>query len=109
MRRPLVLAVLGLIALTSPAGGQSDPTVAVQLFQFRPGTLAVKTGARVIWVNADDIGHTVTAGAPERREGHFDLPLPGKGARAAVTLKAAGRYPYFCERHPHMRGEIRVD
>jgi plastocyanin len=109
MRRALVLAALGLVTLTAPAGGQSEPTVAVQLFQFRPATLVVKPGARVAWLNGDDIGHTVTSGTPEQRETHFDLPLRGQGVRAAVELKAAGRYPYFCERHPHMRGEIRVE
>jgi plastocyanin len=109
MRRALVLAALGLVIATAPAGGQADPTVAVQLFQFRPATLAVKPGTRVRWVNGDDIGHTVTAGAPELREGHFDLPLRGKDATATVALKTSGRYPYFCERHPHMRGEIRVE
>jgi plastocyanin len=48
------------------------------------------------------------AGTPEKRDGRFDAQLAGKGATASVELKESGTYPYFCERHTSMRGEIRV-
>lgn len=110
MRGRLVLvASLVLLASASTAPAQSEPRVAVKLFQFQPASLEVKRGTRVVWINHDDITHSATAGIAERRDGRFDLTLPGQGSTASVELKEPGVYPYFCERHPHMRGEIRVD
>jgi plastocyanin len=106
-KRALALMVgLTVLGLASP--GRSQQGVSVQLFQFKPGQLEVKAGSKVIWANQDDIGHTVTSGAPEQRDGRFDLALAGKGATASVQLEEPGVYPYFCSRHQSMRGEIRV-
>ena len=83
--------------------------VGVQIFQFRPGQLEVKAGTRVTWTNQDDITHTVTSGTPEQRDGRFDQRLEGRGTATTVEFTKPGVYPYFCERHPSMRGEIRVN
>jgi plastocyanin len=63
----------------------------------------------VTWTNRDDITHTVTSGTPERRDGRFDAPLAGTGATATLQFTDPGVYPYFCDRHRSMRGEIRVN
>jgi plastocyanin len=97
----LALAGLGLAATV-------ESQVAVRVFQFRPGPLEIRAGSRVTWTNQDDITHTVTSGTPERRDGRFDRRLEGQGAAATVEFTAPGIYPYFCQRHPSMRGEIRV-
>ena len=83
--------------------------VSVRVFQFRPGHLEVKAGTRVTWTNQDDIAHTVTSGTPEQRDGRFNQRLEGASAATTVEFKAPGVYPYFCDRHPSMRGEIRVN
>ena len=98
----LILAGLSLAATT-------EPQVGVRVFQFRPGQLEVKAGTRVTWTNQDDITHTVTSGTPEQRDGRFDQRLAGKGVATTVEFKDPGVYPYFCDRHPSMRGEIRVN
>ncbi len=103
----MALVVGGLI-LGVAAPGRSQPGVSVQLFQFRPGQLEVKTGTRLAFTNQDDIGHTVTSGTPEQPDGRFDVRLDGKGTAATVELREPGTYPYFCRRHQSMRGEIRV-
>jgi plastocyanin len=100
----IVLAAAGLGLAQAPA-----PDVSVRLFQFRPGDLQVKRGARVTWSNQDDIVHTVTSGTPERRDGRFDHRLAGRDATATVEFTDPGVYPYHCTRHPSMRGEIRVN
>ena len=92
-----------------PPSGAAKAAVAVQGFQFRPTPLEVKSGTHVTWTNGDDITHTVTSGTPESREGRFASPLPGKGTTFGFTFTEAGTYPYHCERHPTMRGEIRVN
>ncbi len=98
-----VVALAGLgVAAESPRG------LTIQLFQFRPGQAEVAKGTAVTWTNQDDITHTVTSGTPEHLDGRFAARLAGKGATATVEFKESGVYPYFCERHPSMRGEIRV-
>lgn len=87
---------------------QPGSMVAIQTFQFQPTPLEVKPGTQVTWRNQDDIRHTVTSGTPESRDGRFDAPLTGKGTNFSVTFTQPGTYVYFCDRHPHMRGEIRV-
>jgi len=42
------------------------------------------------------------------RDGRFQRRLVEKGATVTVHFQEPGIYPYFCERHPSMRGEIRV-
>jgi plastocyanin len=83
--------------------------VNVQLFQFRPVTIAVSAGTRVTWTNHDDIEHTVTAGAPDKPDGGFDVTLGGEGATASADFSKPGTYTYFCKRHQHMRGEVKVN
>ena len=87
---------------------QQSPTVAIQTFQFKPAKLEVKTGTKVTWTNQDDIRHTVTSGAPEKKDGRFDAPLAGKGTGFSFAFTEPGTYPYFCDRHQHMRGEIQA-
>ncbi|HME93483.1 MAG TPA: plastocyanin/azurin family copper-binding protein [Methylomirabilota bacterium] len=106
--RTALALVAGVAALGAAAPGPSQSGVTVRLFQFTPGQIEVPAGTRVTWTNQDDIAHTVTSGTPERREDRFDAALAGKGATASVELREPGVYPYFCNRHQSMRGEIRV-
>ena len=127
-RRPGWLApckVLGLACLTAavlvgvvgPAAGPgwgsdgvgaNQTAVTIKTFQFNPNRLEVKTGTKITWTNQDEIVHTVTSGTPETRDGRFGSPLDGKGATTSVVFTEPGTYPYFCERHQSMQGEIRV-
>ncbi len=109
--RVLVIAtVAGLFAAISIATGAvgAGSDVTIKTFQFMPSAIEVKAGERVTWTNTDDITHTVTSGTPERRDGLFNSPLPGKGATFSFTFAKAGTFTYFCDRHQSMRGEIRV-
>jgi plastocyanin len=103
----LAVIVAALVASAAPAA--PTPTVDIQVFQFQPGAIEVRAGTAVTWTNRDDIEHTVTSGDPEHRGGRFDLRLPGRGTTTTVTFSEPGVYPYFCDRHPSMRGEIRVN
>ena len=94
----LAIAVAALTASAEPT-----PAVEIQLFQFKPGAV------EVTWTNGDDIEHTVTSGDPDHRTGRFDQHLSGRGRTATIKLSEPGVYPYFCDRHPSMRGEVRVN
>ena len=98
---------LGAAAPASSAGGaMADATIRV--FQFQPGALEVHPGTRVTWTNQDDITHTVTSGQPGSADGRFDVRLDGRGTTGGAIFAEPGVYPYFCARHPSMRGEVVV-
>ena len=84
-------ALLGLAAWSRAVAGPADVTV--KLFQFSPGRLEVARGSAVTWTNQDDIRHTVTSGAPDKRDAKFDAVLAAKGATAKVTFNGPGVYP----------------
>ena len=102
----IACAVTLILAGLSVAATPESP-VGIRVFQFR--LLEVKAGTKVTWINHDDITHTVTSGTPETRDGRFDQRLDGKGGAMTVEFKERGVYPYFCNRHPSMRGETRVN
>ena len=101
---PAVTAATALSFATSAA-----PSVSIRLFQFRPAQIEIVAGTKVTWSNEDDIVHTVTSGTTDTQAGRFSRRLDGKGAAASVEFPRPGVYPYRCERHPAMRGEIRVN
>jgi|SRR5262245_39587878 len=108
-RMALLIAGAGVAALGGLGIAAESPRgVSIQLFQFRPGQVDVVKGTKVTWTNQDDITHTITSGTPEKRDGRFNAQLAGKGATATVEFDEPGVYPYFCDRHQSMRGEIRV-
>src|SRR5215831_6956086 len=101
------VVALGLL-VTLGASASTEQTVTIQTFQFKPTPTEVPAGTRVSFTNQDDITHTVTSGTPGGPDGKFSHRLEGKGATFTVDLTKPGDYPYFCERHRSMRGEIRV-
>ncbi len=112
-RRHLVTSTLALgllLGTTGSALSQADAvaSVAIRVFQFQPGALEVRAGTRVTWINHDDITHTVTSGAPGSPDGRFDVRLDGKGVSGSAAFSDRRVYPYFCARHPSMRGEVVV-
>jgi plastocyanin len=105
----IAVAALALLAPAGPGHTASDVAVTAQVFQFKPGSITVEPGTRVVWTNRDVIRHTVTSGVPGQPTGRFDLSLSGPGTTGSVEFTARGVHPYFCARHPQMRGEIRVE
>lgn len=97
----------------SPTAPAPSPTPAVaqveiRLFGFKPEVLEVPAGTTVRWVNGDATVHTVTSGTPEMPSGLFDSGPLEQGGSFSFTFQQPGEYPYFCQRHTHMRGVIRV-
>ena len=102
-----VALALGLVVMLD-APARSEQGVTVQTFQFKPTPVEVPAGTKVSFTNQDDITHTITSGSPDSPDGRFSHRLEGKGSTATIELGKPGVYPYFCERHRSMRGEIRV-
>ena len=107
----LRLGTLGLVggvslALSSVAGArkQRTRTVVIKDFSFKPAHITIKRGTKVIWINKDSVQHTATA----NNRKSFDSGLLRKGERYSHTFKRAGKKPYHCEPHPHMKGSVTV-
>ena len=123
-RAALVALTGALVLLTAACGNDAPPAksvaraadappgagapVAVQLFQFQPSPIQVKSGTAITWTNRDETVHTVTSGAPGAADGRFNGTLDGKDTSFQFTISQPGTYAYFCARHDSMRGEVRV-
>jgi len=96
-------------AKPSPAAGKDLPTpstanqVMVENFSFQPGTLTVKAGTTVTWVNHDDEPHTVNENNKTFKSGTLDTD-----AKFSYKFTSPGTYNYFCSLHPRMTGQIVV-
>jgi plastocyanin len=85
-------------------GGGGGKEVDMKDIKFNPGTVKIKPGGKVTWVNHDSVGHDVTADG-------FSSGSPGgidDGASFTHTFKKAGSYKYVCSVHPGMEGEVVV-
>jgi plastocyanin len=82
--------------------------VEIHTFQFNRSSIEVPVGTEVVWSNRDAVEHTVTSGVPDSADGGFAGDLADSGAVFRHRFDRPGSYPYFCQRHPFMRGEIRV-
>lgn len=101
-RRVLLTAPIVLVANPSFT---ARVTVTIDNFTFTPERLEVSAGTQVMWINHDDIPHTIV---------HASRP-PAFRSRALDTeehfinvFDTPGTYAYFCGLHPHMTGMIVV-
>lgn len=103
----LLTVALGQAA---PASTAPDPTAAASRtanvkmvnFAFRPGTLNVGKGTKVVFSNPSSRPHTAT------RRGVFDTGRVKPGGSAAIVFSRSGTFGYFCKIHPEMRGRVVV-
>ncbi|MFN8215572.1 MAG: cupredoxin family copper-binding protein [Solirubrobacterales bacterium] len=116
----MVVALAGLRATVASAGAQPRPTpngaaarpgaearraggqVEIENFAYKPGTLRISTGTRVLFVNRDSVTHTVT------RSGGFDSGRLSPGESFAFRFKRAGTFRFHCKIHSFMHGKIVV-
>ena len=109
------LACKSTMAPSLPSGNVSivfnASTMGTAAFSPNPLTVSFATGAKVVWVNGDQmsVGYGGTTGTTHHLVsdiGLFDsgLLLPGKSF--AFTFAASGSYTYHCSIHPTMVGTI---
>jgi plastocyanin len=100
-----LVASAGLLAGTMALADEShEVTIRMQKASFVPAQLEVAVGARITWINTDEMPHSVTA-----LDGRFDSGpiLPGKSFQ--WTPKEAGGVNYHCVFHPSMTAALTVD
>ena len=80
-------------------------TVTIDAFQFQPNKIRIKLGQSVIFINKDEVPHTVTPG----KNAHF-VPsgIIKGGEQHEVLFESAGVQDYSCDFHPSMHGRVIV-
>jgi plastocyanin len=100
--QPVEIATAATLGADSSAAPNQ---VTIDNFAFSPQTLTVSVGTKVTWINRDDVPHTATSSVKPRV---FDSKALDTDDKFSFVFTAPGTYPYFCEVHPHMTGEIVV-
>jgi plastocyanin len=77
--------------------------VSIDNFTFQPETLEVTAGTKVVWVNGDDVPHTVRSTEDLFRSGTLDTDDVYEH-----VFSEPGTYEYYCGVHRHMTGKIVV-
>jgi plastocyanin len=102
-----ISAVAALVAClgagASPSPSVATTAVAIADYSFKPPTITIAAGTRVVWSQKDDDPHTVTAD-----DGSFDSKGLGQGDTYVHVFAKPGRYPYHCSAHPFMKGVVIV-
>lgn len=105
------VATVGAAALlrngkvVAAAASAMQPTITIDNYAFKPGTITVKAGTTVTWTNKDEDVHTIKGtDGPEA----LNSPALESGARFGITFHHAGTYHYICTVHPYMHGAIVV-
>lgn len=79
---------------------------------FTPDTLIVRPDATVVWENMDEVRHTITSGSPDNMQMPLKSDLIENGKAYEFVFSRAeqhtGKFVYYCQVHPLMRGEIIV-
>jgi plastocyanin len=94
-------------AISSVSGAvDAAPAVRVSMwgYLYAPGTIRIRAGETVEWINDDAVVHTVTA-----ENGAFDSRGIQPGGTWRARFDEAGIYPYYCGPHPFMKGVVVVD
>jgi plastocyanin len=76
---------------------------------FLPLHLQVNVGTTVVWINDDNVLHTVQSQDEEGNPtGVFNSNVLNTGERFAFKFEESGTYNYFCTLHPWRVGQVTV-
>jgi plastocyanin len=103
------LALLLALAFSSGSSASAAPsatasksaTVTIRNFKYKPSTIDISAGDRVVWVNLDHPTHTATGAG-------FTTGRIKEGKAVAVKFNSRGTYRYHCTIHPEMHGKVVV-
>ena len=92
---------------TIHASGSGTPInytakVTIQNSAFTPSAVTVMVSGSILWVNSDNMVHTVTAD-----DGSFDSGDLQPQASFGFTFNKVGPHPYHCKYHGEMTGIVK--
>jgi plastocyanin len=101
------LSFTGKEVVNQTAISQNNQTdknqINIDNFSFGPATLTIPVGAKVTWINHDDVPHIVT-----NTDKSFVSPVLDTDQQFSYVFTAPGTYSYYCSIHPKMTGKIIV-
>ena len=74
-------------------------------FAYLPKEIKIKKGDKVVWINFDNVRHTVTSDSGSE----LDSELLSDGETYSHTFNTDGTYSYYCKPHPYMKGKVIVE
>ena len=91
----------------APITGSGTPMnytarVTIQNSAFTPSDVTVMVGGSILWVNSDNVVHTVTAD-----DGSFDSGDLQPQTSFGFTFNTVGPHPYHCKYHGEMTGIVK--
>jgi len=98
-----LFAVIAYRAFSPRPVEASTVEVKIDNFSFSPATITVKTGTQIIWMNHDDIPHTVV-----EENKTFKSKVLDTDEKFTFTFAKPGTYNYYCSIHPKMTAKIVV-
>jgi plastocyanin len=104
IRALCVVAGLSAIVL---AGAARAENVDIKNFAFAPTEITVKAGSRIVFVNRDQVPHSVI-GATGKAELFRSPEQVDEDEDYSVVLSEPGSIDVRCGLHSHMRGVIKV-
>jgi plastocyanin len=113
----VVAAMLGVFGWTSASNARfvasaasaqdaaksQEVVVKIDNFSFMPHDIMVAAGTTVIWVNNDDIPHTVVSTTDVFKSKALDTD-----DKFSFKFDKPGTYEYFCSIHPKMTAKVIV-
>lgn len=107
-RAPSLAIGLAALAASLPASAQTaPPQITIEHYVFGPPEQTVKAGEKVVFLNTDQIPHSVVVQAPNGETFQSKEQLD-EGETFDVVFSTPGEALYFCGLHPGMRGKITV-
>lgn len=80
-----------------------ETRVGIDNFTFKPDTITVPVGTKLVWENNDDIPHSIVEST-----GKFHSAALDTEDKFSFTFDKAGTFEYFCGLHPFMKGKVVV-
>ena len=114
----ILLAMMSIPLVYASDGGESSitqkcDTVSCQVEMvnstFMPNTLKARPLADIVWMNNDNARHMVSSGSSGSIEAPLASTIIEPGESYKFSFQKPGKYQYFCQIHPLMRGVIVVD
>jgi plastocyanin len=101
------LALVGIRNGAAAAGetARASRTVTVRMvdFAYKPASLTIGRGSKVVFSNTSGRPHTATRG------GSFTTGRIKPGKSASITFSQRGTFRYHCTIHPFMKGKVEVE
>ncbi|HEY4776500.1 MAG TPA: cupredoxin family copper-binding protein [Candidatus Acidoferrales bacterium] len=93
------------VSAASAQGAAKSQEVVVKIdnFSYMPHDITVAAGTTVIWVNNDDIPHTVVSTTDAFKSKALDTD-----DKFSFKFDKPGTYEYFCSIHPKMTAKVIV-